>query len=194
MSLFNLLNEKKKQGEKLVFEELTAGDLKKLFEDENKTDNMVAELFDCSAHKVINYRSKIEEKLDQVEELLQGKTKRAKEDNQVMKKTKFNKDNLNNIVNAITHFSFRCGPVEDMHASQKNLTNADMETLNKFMMNKLAYVFLLVVEERWIEFDILVKEMNSLYGSQWYEAIPDPGFMTKRLELVKEEINGKYLA
>ena len=37
----------------------------------------------------------------------------------------------------ITQFAFRSGPVEEMHSKGK-LTQKDMKTLNKFMINRIA--------------------------------------------------------
>jgi len=79
-------------------------------------------------------------------------------------------DNINVISKAITHFTFRNGPVEDMHAYPNNqLSEEDMKILNKFMVNRLAHVFTLIIEERWIEFDFLIKTYG-MYGHDWDEA------------------------
>lgn len=54
-------------------------------------------------------------------------------------------DNLTMISKAITHFSFRNGPIEDMHASPKNqISQDDMKTLNKFMVNRLRVLLRLI--------------------------------------------------
>lgn len=47
---------------------------------------------------------------------------------------------------AVTHFVFRNGPIEDMHAEGK-LSQNDMKTLNKFLYNRLGHVFKLIEQE-----------------------------------------------
>lgn len=47
----------------------------------------------------------------------------------------------NRLAIAITHFAFRNGPIEDIHANpEKNITDEDMEILNKYMVNSIASV------------------------------------------------------
>lgn len=101
----------------------------------------------------------------------------------------FNIENLNMISKAITHFAFRNGPVEDMHAHPNNkLSDEDMKVLNKFMVNRLAYVFTLIIEERWIEFEFLVRNIDWMYGHDWDEAEPDDGGTRKIIEMEIKEI------
>ena len=58
------------------------------------------------------------------------------------------------IAKAITIFAFRNGPVENMHTDGK-LSQEDMKTLNKFMVNRLAYVFNIFQNNKPL-FDMLV--------------------------------------
>ena len=51
------------------------------------------------------------------------------------------------------------------------------------MVNRLAYVFTLIVEERWIEFNILVQSNDWMFGHDWDEAEIDDGGMRKYIEL-----------
>jgi hypothetical protein len=63
-----------------------------------------------------------------------------------------------------------------MHADpKKQLLDNDMKILNKFMVNRLAYVFKLIIEKRWIEFNFLVIQTDLMYGHDWDEAEPDDG-------------------
>lgn len=87
----------------------------------------------------------------------------------------------------MAHFAFRNGPIEDMHANaSKNITNEDMKKLNKYMVNRVAYIFTLIIEDRWMEFNFLVEYMNLMFGHHWDEAIQDDGGMG---ELFEKEIN-----
>lgn len=83
------------------------------------------------------------------------------------------------IAKALTHFAFRNGPIEDMHASPKNqLSQRDMKTLNKFTHNRLAYVVQLVMDQRWVELAILL-DLHRHSGSEWDLAEPDDGGMRR---------------
>ena len=101
-------------------------------------------------------------------------------------------ENISLITKALTHFTFRNGPIEDMHAHPNNqLSEEDMKTLNKFMVNRLAYIFTLIIEERWIEFDYLVRGIDRIYGHSWNEAEPDDGGTRKIIEMMKEMMANK---
>ncbi|QNB47796.1 hypothetical protein BR63_16900 [Thermanaerosceptrum fracticalcis] len=75
-----------------------------------------------------------------------GKSDEAKNLNEAATSEILLKENISTIAKAITHFVFRNGPVENMHANRQ-LSQDDMKTLNKFMVNRLAYVFTLIIEE-----------------------------------------------
>lgn len=45
-----------------------------------------------------------------------------------------------------THYAFRNGPVENMHAQGK-LSQSTMMKLNKFIVNRLAYIFTLMLDD-----------------------------------------------
>ena len=74
-------------------------------------------------------------------------------------------EDLDKIAIAVTHFAFRNGPIEDMH-SNGQLSQEDMLTLNKFTVNRLLYVFHLIVEERWVEFEYLIRS-KAIFGTGW---------------------------
>jgi len=58
----------------------------------------------------------------------------------------FKKYSLEQISHALTHYCFRNGPVEDMHASPNNqLSDADMKVLNKFCNDKI-FTFLTMIK------------------------------------------------
>lgn len=58
-----------------------------------------------------------------------------------------------------------------------------MKILNKFMVNRIAYLFQLIIEERWIEFDFLIKNTDRWYGHNWDKAEPDDGGNRKMIEM-----------
>ena len=51
--------------------------------------------------------------------------------------TKLDFETIDMLSKGITLFAFRSGPVEEMHSKGK-LTQKDMKTLNKFMINRIA--------------------------------------------------------
>ena len=51
--------------------------------------------------------------------------------------TKLDFETIDMLSKGITQFAFRSGPVEEMHSKGK-LTQKDMKTLNKFMINRIA--------------------------------------------------------
>ncbi|NLM97597.1 MAG: hypothetical protein GX175_08325 [Halanaerobiaceae bacterium] len=191
MSLYEELIKRKNNGETLKVEDLSSEELKQLFIDERKTDRILAELFEVKQSKITYRRKKLGITLRDVilDELLLCKTEKARKMNLKVKDQIFNIENLNMISKAITHFAFRNGPVEDMHAHPNNkLSDEDMKVLNKFMVNRLAYVFTLIIEERWIEFDFLVRNIDWMYGHDWDEAEPDDGGTRKIIEMEIKEI------
>ena len=108
--------------------------------------------------------------MENIDKLLQNKKLNAQ-----IKKTVISTLDIDTIAKAVTHFAFRNGPIEDMHAdNNKNLTDQDMKVLNKFVHNRLAYVFELIMQERWAEFAFLV-ESQKYFGSSWDKSEPDDG-------------------
>ena len=60
--------------------------------------------------------------------------------------SQLNAYDISDLAKAITVEAFRNGPVEDMHAAGK-LSEEDMKTLNKYMVNKLARLLYLFDKE-----------------------------------------------
>lgn len=80
---------------------------------------------------------------------------------------------------AITHFAFRNGPIEGMHSDpNKNITNEDMKTLNKYMVDSIDAVLKMLSEDRF--FTMLFFALTSeVYGNNWDK--PNPESAEKRL-------------
>lgn len=95
-------------------------------------------------------------------------------------------ENINKIAKAITHFIFRNGPVEDMHTN-KQLSQNDMKTLNKFMVNRLAYVIDLLLSEKWVEFGLFV-DFHKYTGTEWDTAEKDSGDIPLLIEKMVEKL------
>ena len=74
---------------------------------------------------------------------------------------------LEQISLALTHFCFRNGPIEDMHASPKNrLPSADMEVLNKFCYDKIFTFLTMMQQNKVAELEAIIQHGLSC-GSNW---------------------------
>lgn len=185
MGIFDEFEARKAIGEELYLDDLTQEVLRTMFIDEQISDYRISQLFDVKASKITYRRKKygITIRNSILDDYLLVKTEHAKELNVKTKAELLVGENLTMIAKALTHFAFRNGPVEDMHANPNNqLSETDMETLNKFMVNRIAYIFKLIIEERWIELDFLIRSTDRWYGHGWDEAIPDDGYTRKAIE------------
>lgn len=179
MSLYEDLFKRKRAGETLDIGELTPEVLRILFIDESKSDQMIAELFEKKTSQITYLRRKngITIRNSTIDEFINEIPKDIEEK---VKAKILREDNLTKIAKAVTHFAFRNGPIEDMHADvSKNITDEDMKILNKYMVNRLAYVFMLMIEERWLEFNHVIETIDWMFGHSWDDAEPDDGGMRK---------------
>lgn len=187
MGVYEELIAMKAKGENLKLEVLSPRDLKTMFIDQEITDSMIADLYGVKKSKIVYMRRKhgITIRNSILDDFLLGKIGDAKKMNMKAKNAILTKENINMISKAVTHFAFRNGPIENMHAHPNNqLSETDMKTLNKFMVNRLAYIFTLIIEERWIEFDLLIRNTDMMYGNGWDEAEPDDGDARKIIEMM----------
>ena len=74
--------------------------------------------------------------------------------NKSSKERLLNKDNTDTISIALTHYLFRNGTVEDIHSEGK-LSQEDMKTLNKFMVNRIAGLLEIINKEEWLKLELL---------------------------------------
>ncbi|WP_025025593.1 hypothetical protein [Caldalkalibacillus mannanilyticus] len=187
MGVFEEHKARKASGETLLLDELTPDELKAMFIDEQKSDYLISQLFEVKESKITYRRKKfgITIRNSILDEYLLVKSEKAREMNKEYKQQLLQEENITMISKAITHFAFRNGPVEEMHADPNSqLSDADMKTLNKFMVNRMAYIFKLIVEERWIEFDYLIRSTDMMYGHNWDDAEPDDGGLRKLIEMI----------
>jgi len=170
-------------------EELSPKNLEKLFIDESNSDTMIASLFEVKSSEVTYLRRKygITIRNSVVKNFLDDQPDEVMKLNADIKEITLTNENISKISKAVVHFAFRHGPIEDMHTdTKKNITDENMKKLNKYMVNRIAYLFTLVLEDRWMEFNFLVEQSDSMFGDNWDEAIPDDGGMK---ELFEDEIN-----
>lgn len=172
-NLYQELVERKNKGEKLEWNNITKEELEELFEEH--TDNMIADLYDVSKSQVKSKREKWDIKL-----INYTLKKFFSEDfnkslfenlNQNSKERLLSKDNIDSISIALTHYLFRNGPVEDMHSDGK-LSQEDMKTLNKFMVNRIAGLLKTLDKGEWLKLELLLN-FYSLFGKDWDKPVPD---------------------
>lgn len=91
--------------------------------------------------------------------------------NENSKERLLQKENIDRFSKALTHYVFRNGPVEDIHANS-HLTDADMKILNKYMVDKIATILSLAMDGEWLKIELLMS-FYSLYGVDWDPAEVD---------------------
>ncbi len=190
MSVYEKLKQQKESGQILSIENLSLDNLKTMALREHIPDSLIADLFNVKKSKITYLRRKnniVKNSSASLDELLFNQSPSANQRNQEAKEELLQEKNIDKIAKAITHFSFRNGPIEDMHADpDKQLGDTDMMVLNKFAVNRLAYIFQLIVQERWIELYSVV-DFQGMYGSNWDDAEPDDGGTRKIIEMMLSE-------
>ncbi len=181
MQLFEKLLTKKEAGEFISLDELTPESLRELYITEGMSDGRIAELFNVKPSKITHLRRKngITIRNSIVDEFIDNVPLEVQKD---FRNKIFADEGITKIAKAITHFAFRNGPIEDMHADKtKNITDDDMKILNKYMVNRLAHIFNLIKEDQWLELHFLVDSFDNMYGINWDDAEPDDGGMKELL-------------
>lgn len=169
---YNELLEMKKSGKKLDWDTISKEQLESLFINENLPNSFIADLYDVDPNKVRYKRRKWDisiysskyiyhnfvENNDSLFDIL----------NKDSKERIMQKENIDWISKALTHYFFRNGPVENMHANHQ-LSQDDMKTLNKYMVNKIAGLLSLIADGEWFKIELLLNSL-SIYGSDWDKA------------------------
>lgn len=155
------------------WEEITEETLKQLYYDENMSDSLIAEKYGVTKARVRYKRSKfgISVRNKVYEEFASQNGEAFERLNEDSKERLLKQENIDGISKALTHYAFRGGPVEDMHADGK-LSQDDMKILNKYMVNRLAGILIAVHEERWLQLELLYTYLQ-LYSVDWDKAEPD---------------------
>ena len=185
----------KKKNKKLDWQEITKEQLEELFINENISDSMIADLYDISKSSVTYKRKKWDITLrdSYIKSLINEDPAIMQELNEHSKQRLMKKENIDWISKAIVHYIFRNGPVEDMHSDYK-LTEEDMKTLNKYMVNKIATLLNLVSNSEWLKLELILNFMG-LYGHDWDKAEIDmsdvdliyQNKLNKRIERLKND-------
>lgn len=168
------LKKRKLNGEKVEWDHITKEQLKELFK-ENCSDAMIAELYGVTKSKVQYKRTKWDIKIKSLamENVLENmkQTDLFQQLNESSKNRLLDKDNMNVLAKAITHYIFRNGPIEDMHSENK-FSQKDMKTLNKYMVDHIATLLTCIYKQDWLKLEMLLA-FYSVYGQDWDVAKPD---------------------
>ncbi len=176
------LLELKKQGQKLNFDDISKEQLASLFIDEQIPNKLIAYLYDVDSSKVLYKRRKWDIKVNSIDYIYKNFVSKNKDLFDKLNKDTYEKlmkkENIDWISKALTHYFFRNGPVEDMHANNQ-LSQSDMKILNKYMVNKIAGLLSLICDGEWLKIGLLL-EYLSQYGAEWDKAELD----TKEVDLI----------
>ena len=154
----------------LAWQEITQEQLRKLCYQDSLSDIAIAKKYNVSVGKVKYKRKKYGIKyietmykdfFSENHELISSLNNESKE--------RLCKDeNINWIAKSIAHHIFRNGPVESMHAKGQ-LSQEDMKTLNKYMVDGLGMIVSAVIRGNWF-----MLEQWLAYYKQWGKAWDDP--------------------
>lgn len=144
-------------------------DLEKLYYIEQMSDQGIADLYGVARSTVIRkrrqfgitYNLKLYKGMEQSNSELMEKLNHDSYE-------RLQTADIDSMAKALTHYAFRNGPVEDMHADGK-LMEEDMMVLNKFMVNHLAYILDSVIKGEWLHLEILYSYYRC-FGGDWDKA------------------------
>lgn len=179
---YNELLKMKDAGIKLDFAEITKEQLENLFYKEGIRNSEIADLYNVTYDKVRKTRSKLGITAYTIK--YQYETSKRNNStlfntlNKTAKENLMKEENIDWIAKSLTHYLFRNGPVEDMHADKK-LSQNDMKVLNKYMVNRIAGLLKLIEEGEWLKIGLMLETL-SCYGREWDKAEYD----TKEIETI----------
>ena len=157
-------------------------ELKGLYYDNNMSDNAIADMYGVTATMVRYKRNKYNISMKQQlhEEFINRDRKIFSILNEESKKRLLNKDKIDVIAKAFTHYIFRDGPIEDMHANNQ-LSQADMKKLNKFIVNRVSGLLITGFNEEWLKIELLINYYRNV-GREWDEAEPETEILDALLD------------
>ena len=187
---YQQLKEKKEKGENLDWDHITKEQLESLFIDEVISNNRIAELYGVTPSRVSNKRKKWDISIFSpkylYKEFMNNDKNLTSLLNENAKVRLFQNLNIDSVSKALTHYIFRNGPVEDMHSVGK-LTEEDMKTLNKYMVNRIAGLLKLVQEGEWLKISIMLDYLK-YSGSNWDKVEYDTEEIEVFYQLEKEKL------
>lgn len=177
---YNELKELKNRNKLLSWKDVTEDQLKYLYVEEDLLESQIAELFDVKQSQVNYKRTKYNIKFR--DKVIKGFLENIPDSlNEQAKDRILNDFDIDKFAKMITHFAFRNGPVEDIHANNQ-LSQEDMMVLNKYMVDRIAGLLKLIQDNQWLKIEAIL-EMYKLFGTHWDKAEPDIGEVDNILKL-----------
>jgi len=181
---YDELNKQKESGIKLSWADISEDQLRKLYTGEKIPTVLISHLYGAKKSQIDYKRKKFGIKFMETTatNLIDNVSKNT---NETMKKVFFDNFDIDKFSKIITNYAFRNGPVEDMHVDGK-LSDEDMMTLNKYMVNRIAGILQLIKEEQWFKL-VGFLETYKLYGecgATWDKAEPDIEEIDKCLSII----------
>lgn len=179
---------RRKESMKLLWDDITEEELRRLYYDENLSDSQISNLFGVTKGKVAYKRNKfgisIRNKVYQ--EFVEQNNELFIKLNSDSKERLLRRENIDSISKAITHFAFRNGPIENMHYNNQ-LSENDMKTLNKYMVNRIAGLLTAIADNNWLQLELLLSYYTH-FGTRWDKAEPDVEEINTTLKYAVEGI------
>ena len=167
-SLYQRVCRMKKDGQIAELSDLTDNMLYMLYTKPKIDDAAIATMFNTGEEPVKELRKeyKLSDKRVRLLRRLGRRSKMMQALDNEAKESLMNQEFFDGLPTTLTHFVFRNGPIEDMHAEGK-LSDADMKLLNKFMVDKFAtLLYYFLQEERCFEI-LSLTHWSSHYGANW---------------------------
>lgn len=169
MEYYKKLMKDKENGKQFDWNAITKEDLEILSIDHELADSVIGIIYDVSKEAVRYKRRKFDINTNNPKYRYRSIKNNYKDLfdnlNHDSKTRLLDKANMDRITIALTHYIFRNGPVEDMHANNQ-LSENDMKKLNKFMVNQLYNILSLIYEGDWVKLEVLFNIL-SFYGRDW---------------------------
>lgn len=150
------------------WENITREELLKIYVESDVVDAMVAEMFGVTKSQVVSKRRKLGINMYDImyERNIKGHEKEFLAE--AKKRYVLNDMDIDVMSRALTLYLFRFGPVEDMHPN-KQLSQNDIKTLNKYMNDRIATLIYLLRSEDWERLYDLFNAITK-YKPQWDKA------------------------
>lgn len=167
---YNELKVLKNLNKLFLFKDITQEQLKQLYFNEYISPQNIADLYGVSKYQV---NKKMKEYNLSYMDLKVNSFLKSDCMSQIneMSKERLLRETISDISIALTHFIFRNGPIEDMHANGQ-LSQDDMMILNKYMVNRIAGLLTFMQEGKWAWIENLLGYYK-MYGTHWDEPVPD---------------------
>lgn len=162
-------------GEEVTWVNITRKQLKFMLVENDMSNSAIAKSFGISTSKVQYKRKKFHllEADILFDKLAKGEYREQIDHlNERAKQWLLNPENIDVISKSITNYIFRSGPVENIHTSQKPITDQDIKEINIYMVNHIAGLLTCMIDGNWTKLQLMVDFFNKGM-SEWEPARPE---------------------